>query len=153
MVRKVVSGGQTGVDRAALDVALEIGLEVGGWCPRGRCAEDGPIDPRYPLVETPSRVYSVRTRWNVRDSDATLILTEGPATGGTLATVDFAVAEGRPHLVVDLLEAFEVEDMARWIAEVGAAVLNVAGPRESKRPGISGRAADVLRALLKSTRR
>ena len=75
--RKIVSGGQTGVDRAALDVAIKLGIEAGGWCPRGRRAEDGPIEERYPLRETWSRTYSQRTEWNVRDSDATLILCRG----------------------------------------------------------------------------
>ena len=74
-LRRIVSGGQTGVDRAALDVGLAWGLPIGGWCPRGRTAEDGPIPARYPLRETESAKYDVRTRRNVRDSDGTLILT------------------------------------------------------------------------------
>src|SRR3954454_8651242 len=87
MFTKIVSGGQTGVDRAALDVALALGIPCGGWCPKGRKAEDGPIEDRYPLSETPSSDYRQRTLWNIRDSDATLILTWGEPTGGTLLTV------------------------------------------------------------------
>lgn len=75
---KIVSGGQTGVDRAALDVALELGLPCGGWCPKGRKAEDGVIHSRYPLKETPSEEYNERTTWNVRDSDGTLIVSDAP---------------------------------------------------------------------------
>ena len=84
MIARLVSGGQTGVDRAALDVARELAIPSGGWCPKGRKAEDGKIDDSYPLVESPSASYSQRTRWNVRDSDGTLVLTCGKLTGGTL---------------------------------------------------------------------
>ena len=86
LVEKIVSGGQTGVDRAALDVALELGIPCGGWCPRGRRAEDGALSARYPLMETPSDDYVQRTTWNIRDSDGTLILTRGEPTGGTAQT-------------------------------------------------------------------
>src|SRR5215217_2323846 len=92
---KIVSGGQTGVDRAALDVALELGIECGGWCPAGRQAEDGPIDARYPLRETPSADPAQRTEWNVRDSDATLLLTTGAASPGTELTREVARRLGR----------------------------------------------------------
>src|SRR2546429_554237 len=98
---KIISGGQTGVDRAALDVALELGLPCGGWCPRGRRAEDGPIDSRYPLRETNALAYPVRTRWNVRDSDGTLILTRGRPDRGTALTRDLAERMGKPLLTVD----------------------------------------------------
>mgnify|MGYP006174065873 CR=1 FL=1 len=84
---RIISGGQTGVDRAALDAAMAAQYPVGGWCPQGRRAEDGPIPRDYPLRETPSAEYAQRTLWNVRDSDATLVLTPGPITGGTRWTV------------------------------------------------------------------
>ncbi|MDP6705118.1 MAG: putative molybdenum carrier protein [Alphaproteobacteria bacterium] len=97
---RVISGGQTGVDRAALDAAMTLGLAVGGWCPRGRWAEDGPIPTRYPLIETPLARVVQRTFWNVRDSDATLVLVQGRARGGTLATIRQAAGR-RPLLVLD----------------------------------------------------
>src|SRR5262245_54833883 len=87
---KIISGGQSGVDRAALDVALELGIPCGGWCPKGRRAEDGPLPDRYPLDETQTSFYPERTRRNVRDSDGTLILADGAAKGGTALTIELA---------------------------------------------------------------
>ena len=150
--RKIVSGGQTGVDRAALDVALETGLACGGWCPRGRRAEDGPIPRRYPLLETPTADYAERTRLNVRDSDGTLIITRGAPLGGTLLTAELAQQLGRPLAVVDLAEEGATGRVAAWIAERSVAVLNVAGPRESTVPGIHADAAAFLRRLMSFTR-
>ena len=146
------SGGQTGVDRAALDAALEAGLATGGWIPRGRRAEDGPIPPSYAgLRETDSDDYAVRTVRNVVDSDATLILTWGPATGGTLATLLAAERAGKPHLVIDLLVADSVGDartVSAWIAGLAGPdrrpVLNVAGPRASQAPHVYARAREFL---------
>ncbi len=146
--RKIVSGGQSGVDRAALDIAAELSLPRGGWCPRGRHAEDGPIPDAYPLKETPSPDTAQRTEWNVRDADGTLVITEGVPSGGTAVTIRFARKYGKPFLVVDLRGDAEPGAVGRWIAERGIAVLNVAGPRESKRPGIHDRAAAFLRAAL-----
>src|SRR5690349_1618711 len=136
MFTKIVSGGQTGVDRAALDVALELGLPCGGWCPRGRRAEDGPIDGRYPLTETPWDGYPQRTEWNVRDSDGTLVLTRGAPDRGTALTVELARRYGRPHLVIDLAEPLRAERVRAWAGEHQVRTLNVAGPRESSCPGI-----------------
>src|SRR6516162_5915243 len=102
VISKVVSGGQTGVDRAALDIALELGVPCGGWCPKGRLAEDGVIPDRCPLTETPTKRYPQRTEWNVRDSDATLILAAGKPTVGTKLTVEVCRRLGKPHLVVVL---------------------------------------------------
>src|SRR3972149_6624300 len=99
---RIVSGGQTGVDRAALDVALELGLPCGGFCPRGRRAEDGVVPQRHPLVEMGSRESPPRTARNVRDSDGTLILHRRRLSGGTALTLRLAREKGRPHLVVDL---------------------------------------------------
>ena len=151
MLQRIVSGGQTGVDRAALDAALEAGLACGGWCPRGRRAEDGAIPARYTVTETPSRAYAVRTRRNVRDSDATLVLVRGPLTGGTWLTVEYAARTGRPCRIVDLDAAdprAEAEATARWVAAQGIAVLNVAGPRESGSAGIGAAARDFMDALI-----
>jgi hypothetical protein len=147
---RIVSGGQSGVDRAALDVSLELGIDCGGWCPCGRRAEDGAIPERYPLVETPSRRYSERTEWNVRDSDATLVLARAPLRGGTLLTRRLARRLGKPVLVVDpsARGAGGVAEVARWIEEHRVRVLNVAGPRESGCPGIHAEATRFLRALL-----
>lgn len=144
---KIISGGQTGVDRAALDVALELGLERGGWCPKGRRAEDGRIPDQYPLKETPSANYARRTGWNIRDSDATLILNEGALEGGTRLTGLEAKRQGRRCKVVDLEDEQALELAALWLAEKPVTVLNVAGPRESGRPGIHDRAAHLLRRL------
>ena len=106
---KIVSGGQTGVDRAALDSALEHRLPIGGWCPKHRKALDGPIPDKYPLQETKSSDYRVRTEWNIRDTGATLILNTGKLTGGTKLTYDLALKQNKPVRVVQLVEPYDVE--------------------------------------------
>ncbi len=146
---RIVSGGQTGVDRAALDVALLLGFETGGWCPRGRRAEDGPISENYPLTETPSADYSQRTVANVRDSDATLILSRGRLSGGAALTRNIARTRKKPVLVLDLRTATP-DDAVSWIRRQAISVLNVAGPRESGAPGIYGEASSYLRQVLGS---
>lgn len=145
-IRKVVSGGQTGVDRAALDAALAAGLAIGGWCPRGRRAEDGLIPLCYPLRETPSRDYRQRTRWNVRDSDGTLILTWGPPTGGTALTWRTALRLQRPVFLAELSQDYVLlaEQIDRWAVQHQLHILNIAGPRSSQAP----RAADCVKAVL-----
>jgi hypothetical protein len=150
MIERIVSGGQTGVDRAALDVALELGLPCGGWCPRGRRAEDGPLPLRYPLLETPSPAYPPRTARNVRDSDGTLVLTCGEPDRGTALTMRLAERYRRPCLVLDLADDPDPQDVRRWAEEEKVCVLNVAGPRESSRPNIYAQAACFLRAVLAS---
>ena len=149
-MEKIISGGQTGVDRAALDVALERGFPCGGWCPRGRKAEDGPIDESYPLDTTPSDDYPQRTEWNVRDSDGTLILTVGSLTGGTKLTRALAETLGKPCRVVDLDRTADVTAAIDWLRNNSIAVLNVAGPRQSIQPEIYEKAAVFLRHLLES---
>jgi hypothetical protein len=152
MVARIVSGGQTGADRAAWDAALERGLAIGGWVPAGRLAEDGPIPTRYGgLVEASSADPAVRTVLNVRDSDATLVVSSGPLHGGSLLTVQEAVRLGRPVLHLDLIElshAAAVERLRSWLAAVAPACLNVAGPRASDDPAIAARLAALLRAAL-----
>lgn len=150
-VVKIVSGGQAGVDRAALDWAIMRGLPHGGWCPKGRTAEDGVIDSRYALKETESAGYRQRTRQNVVDSDGTLILNIGELSDGTLATQRFAERFGKPCLVVQLESGVEGIRQAReWLRAHRIATLNVAGPRESKRPGIYRQAVAFLNDLAES---
>ena len=135
----VVSGGQTGVDQAALDAAQQCGLPVCGWCPAGRRSEDGTISADYPLQETPSSNYRVRTEWNVRDSDGTLIVALGEVSGGTGLTIRLARQYQRPLQVVRLLQSGKrdtangklPDDVVAWIRDHRIRVLNVAGPRGS----------------------
>jgi len=148
VIERIVSGGQTGVDRAALEVALSLGIPCGGWCPRGRRAEDGRIPACFPLQETFSASYSERTEWNVRDADGTLIVASGPLSGGTSLTRAVARRLGRPVFVVDLRQESGLEPLEQWLANHRIRVLNVAGPRESQQPGIQALAEDLLRALL-----
>lgn len=146
-VRKIIAGGQTGADRAALDFAIQHRIEHGGWVPAGRRAEDGPLDARYQVRETPSEGYEQRTEWNVRDSDATLIVSEGPLTGGSALTWAFARKHNKPAFHADCsqppLDVLALEVRA-WLDEDRPRVLNVAGPRESSSPGIYA----VMRNLL-----
>jgi hypothetical protein len=146
-LERVVSGGQTGVDRAALQAALAAGISVGGWCPRGRWAEDGVIPAVYPLRETPDADPAQRTEWNIRDSDGTLILHRGPHSGGTALTAQLAEAYGRPLLQLDLAHSPAPEAVADWVRQRGVRVLNIAGPRESEAPGIGTAALKLLRRL------
>ncbi len=148
------SGGQTGVDRAALDVAIELGIPYGGWIPQGRLAEDGVIPRRYELLrETESPDYNVRTERNVRDTDATLLLTFGPATGGTSFTKEVVTCLARPLLEIDLATAnfpAATTTVRAWLASLGQSVrLNVAGPRASHAPEAYARARDLLLAVLR----
>lgn len=146
-VTKIVSGGQAGVDRAALDAALALGIPCGGWCPKGRRAEDGVIPAHYPFTETTSKDYRVRTRRNVCDSDGTLILIRGPLSGGTALTRRLAKEMSKPYLVVDLTRRPRVSDVRTWLASNNICTLNVAGPRESSQPGIHARVRHFLRRV------
>lgn len=152
-LKKVISGGQTGVDRGALDAALDLGLEAGGWAPKGRRAEDGIIPDRYPVKETPSRDYEQRTEWNVRDSDATLVLTTGKPEGGTHSTIETAHRLEKPVFVVDLLKPHNLASISFWLDYEQVKTLNVAGPRESKVPGIRAMAMAFLKDLLVQLKR
>lgn len=150
MLNKIVFGGQTGVDRAALDVAHQIGLSYGGWCPKGRLAEDGIIPPQYILVETDSSEYEVRTKCNVMDSDGTLILTHGAPIRGTLLTIEEAGRLRKPCLVVDLSYEIDLSSIRNWIIDSKISVLNIGGPRESQvSGGIYTQAHSVLLAVFR----
>lgn len=138
-IQRIVSGGQTGADRAALDWAKNHHIPHGGWVPPGRLAEDGVIDSSYQMSEMASGSYRQRTKKNVEDSDGTLILNLGLFDGGSLATKRFAERMGRPQLVLqlDTLPMVEArEALLSWLGQFPIQTLNVAGPRESKRPGI-----------------
>lgn len=142
-----LSGGQTGVDRAALDAALELGWPLGGFCPKGRLAEDGPIAAFYPLTEVQGG-YAERTRANVQESPATVILHHGPMKGGTMLTAKIARSENKPLLLVDAKKHSAKEGaalLAQWHAELGFEAYNFAGPRASGWPG----AYEYTKALLK----
>ncbi len=151
-IERIISGAQTGADRAALDAALAAGIETGGWVPKGRKAEDGVIPDRYPnLRETPTEVYETRTRWNVRDADATLILSHGSLTGGSKFTETIAHETGRPVLHVDLARLSRDDAIAAirgWLAPIDGHTLNVAGPRASNDPAIYDETREIITNLL-----
>jgi Circularly permutated YpsA SLOG family len=139
LLSKIISGGQTGADRAALDWAIMRGVAHGGWCPKGRKAEDGVIDHRYSLTETPSEDYSQRTEWNVRDSDGTAVFSvRRELRGGSLLTVELAGRYNKP--IIHLCEQDEgtnhAQELRAFIEEFGISVLNIAGPRESDEPEV-----------------
>jgi hypothetical protein len=139
MILKIVSGGQTGVDRAALDVAIQLGIPHGGWVPKGRVAEDGPLPETYRMRETATAIYAERTEKNVIDSDGTLIVSRGELTGGSELTRELALKHGRPWLHLDLNRTTAFHSAVRitqWLSAYSIRILNVAGPRASKDPRI-----------------
>ena len=147
-VERIVSGGQSGADRAALDWAIANGYAHGGWCPRGRRAEDGEIEARYELHETPGDAYLVRTEWNVRDSDATVIFSlAAELTGGSLSTQELAHQLGRPCLHLSRAAGGEpATELREFVAQHAVRVLNVAGPRASGEPEVGEFVEAVLSA-------
>lgn len=150
LCRHIVSGGQTGADRSALDFAIRHDYTHGGWVPRGREAEDGPIPLKYQVTELAEGGYRQRTRRNVSDSDGTLIVNLGELDGGSLATQAFAKQIGKPHLVVQLDSGVSAQTTATvllWLRQQAIETLNVAGPRESKRPGIYRLTGALLEAI------
>jgi len=150
-IARIVSGGQTGVDIAALDAAMAIGVPCGGWVPRGRINENGVIAPRYPVRETSSAKPAPRTARNVRDSDATLILSRGPLAGGSALTEHLAREQAKPCLHVDLAAVPSDAAPARvlaWLSDLKGTTLNVAGPRHSNDPEIYGIAYRLIEAVL-----
>ena len=153
-LKKIISGGQTGVDRGALDAALAQDFPCGGWCPEGRQAEDGVIDDKYPLQELVGGGYADRTTKNVEDSDATTIIYFDDLTGGTAQTHSDCRSRQKPHILIDASEvsAKQAASMiSQFIEDQRIAVLNVAGPRESKVNGACRYTFDVISTLLEMT--
>ena len=148
MLKKIISGGQTGVDRAALDVAMRLGIAHGGWIPRGRLAEDGTLPAHYQLQETASEDYEARTEKNVLDSDGTLIISRGSPTGGTDYTRKMALKHGKQLLNIDLSLGQRPSDagslVASWIEMNRIEILNVAGPRASHDPAVYSDTIHIL---------
>ena len=150
MIKKIISGGQTGADRAALDVAIEYHVPHGGWIPKGRLTEDGPLPEKYHLKEMPTESYPKRTEQNVIDSDGTLIISRGPLTGGTAYTVEMIHKHKKPFIFINLNETSELDApsiISSWAIKQGIEVLNVAGPRASKDPGIYGNVRNILERI------
>ena len=145
---KIVSGGQTGADRGGLDAAIELNIPHGGWCPKGRGAEDGKIPAKYNLTETTSFVYWKRTEQNVIDSSATIIFTFGSPTGGSKLTLEFAVKHSKPHIHIDLNydDTQIINKLSKWLADLHnpQIILNIAGTRESEAPGIQERVYGIV---------
>jgi|SRR5208283_2240625 len=155
---KIISGGQTGADRAALDVAIELGIDYGGSIPKGRLAEDGLIDSKkYPrLTELETADYPARTKQNVIEADATLAFTEGILTGGTRKTIDFAKKYKKPYCHINLKKTSVEDSVAEiigWLNIHRPQVLNVAGPRESGAPGIYSKVYAVLKIVFQQITR
>lgn len=151
IVKKIVSGGQTGVDRAALDMAFEFALDCGGWCPKERWAEDAPISRKYPLVETVTQEPCERTKLNVKDSDGTLVFIKTlPLDKGTQLTITEAKILNKPLLVFTLNPSNDIESILEWLTCYTIQTLNIAGPRESQNPGIYDDTCTLLRQLLSS---
>lgn len=152
MVKKIISGGQTGADQAGLDIARELGIPHGGFCPKGRLCESGRISDYYALKETSTADYVARTKLNIAHSDGTVIFQLGPALGrGSRRTVKECLASDAPHFCVNLKStnlATEKTNFRAWIEDYAVEVLNVAGSRESKCPGIYEATCDFLREVL-----
>jgi hypothetical protein len=150
MIKKIISGGQTGADRAALDLAIKLNLPHGGWCPRGRLAEDGVIEQGYELSETPDADPAQRTEWNVRDSGGTVIFSiSSKLSGGSAKTEIFAHQLGRPCLHISRMRdgGKAIDMLSRFLIENKIQVLNVAGPRQSEEPDLAEFVSHSLQSL------
>ena len=160
LIKKIISGGQTGVDQAALDVAMAIGLDAGGWCPPGGICENGQIPLHYPLTETPhdrsnkalNIPRSQRTEWNVRDADATLIIQplNNKNDKGTEWTIRCAINYEKTYLIIDPFQGNAANVVNNWLQSFNMEILNVAGPAESTFPGIGKRTKKLLHKVFSS---
>jgi len=151
MIEKIISGGQTGADQAALDAAIKLGIPHGGYIPKGRLTEDGTLPDKYDLIEMPTASYPERTKKNIRESDGTLILSHGRLTGGSEYTEKWAIKYGKPTIHVDLfsIAPFDATVMINdWIVDHDIKVMNVAGPRASKDSKIYQATFDILESML-----
>lgn len=152
MIESIISGGQTGVDRAALDSAIALNIKHNGWCPKGRKAEDGEISSHYHLQETESEDYSERTLLNIEHSDGTLIFVPSlPITvnDGTILTIKEVYAKKKPHLIIDLSQQHDITNILKaWILKNNIKILNVAGPRESQCPGVYTKVCHIFTPAL-----
>ncbi|MDO9530025.1 MAG: putative molybdenum carrier protein [Syntrophales bacterium] len=151
MIKKIISGGQTGADRAALDVAIKVGIPHGGWIPKGRKTEDGVLPDKYQLQEMSTTSYPKRTEQNVLDSEGTLIVSHGKLNGGSALTRKLAGKHKRPciHIDMDRLSITDAVDAIKeWIGYNAIQILNVAGPRASKDPDIYNSTKEILETML-----
>jgi hypothetical protein len=148
---KIISGGQTGADRAGLDWAIKYGIRHGGWCPKGRKAEDGPIHAKYRLKETDSSNHLQPIEWNVRHSDGTVIFSVGKRLSGNSAeTLEFAIKHRKPYLHLSaVFNDNAARKLKKWIEENNIRVLNVAGPRASKEPKVAEFVLTTLDAAIR----
>lgn len=151
MLKKIISGGQTGADRAALDVAMKFNIEHGGWIPKGRRTEEGALPAQYQLIEMGTEDYRERTKKNIINSHGTLIISRGELTGGSKLTQSYAKVIGRPNCYIDLLNQEEFEAgiiIKSFIMENQIKILNVAGPRLSHCPSIYQDVKTILEVTL-----
>jgi hypothetical protein len=152
MPAQIISGGQTGADRGGLEAAMELGIGHGGWCPKGRIAEDGVIPKRYKVHPTESPRYDVRTKRNVREADATVLFTVGRPEGGDALTLRDAKYAEKPALHLDLSKVTygaAAKELRKWAAKQKIVVLNVAGSRESVAPGLQHVVHGILMAAFR----
>ncbi len=161
-VKKIISGGQTGVDQAALQVAINTGIDHGGWCPPGRVCENGLIPEQFKLKETPKErdasapdvPRSQRTIWNVRDADGVLIFCESTklqSDRGTKLAFETSLKLGKPYLVMNINEQQDFNKIRNWILDFEIRVLSIGGPSEETSLGIYEKAYSILMKILSIT--
>jgi hypothetical protein len=149
MIAKIVSGGETGVDRAGLDFAIKNGIAHGGFCPKGRlCERGGRIPDKYNLTETSSSDFRMNTAQNVQHSDGTLIISRGHPTGGTKLTAKNCISRKKQKFIIDANRKVKVDEFVQWVRDNKIVTLNIAGPRDSKQPNIGKDVKKILAELL-----